>query len=292
MRQIRSFAAASVVALAATGLAACGPSAAKSASAAGSSSPSSSSSAETVAQALAATSTTLAGYRSVTIKLSASEGSLGTTTLAGRIGWSGPLAEDITVTSPSQEAAQQFGTDTMRMKLSNSVMFMNTGSKMAAQLQGKHWMKIDMSSAAGGDAEFKTMFDQSAGTSPATQLSLLLHAPGMKRLGEGEVNGVQAVHYGGIVDLKAITDKALAGDSALKQFVDASVSNGLGAMQIDAWIDSRNLPVEIHETGRTSQGPLDTTVDYSGFSTSPLIVTPPPASDTFDLASMLSGLGH
>jgi hypothetical protein len=289
MRHTRTLAAATT-ALAVAGLAACGPSSAKSS---GASSPSASATAmppaASAAQALATTSKTLGGYRSVTMKLTASEGTTGTTTLAGRVGWGGALAEDITVTAPPQETAQ-LGESSMQMKLSSSVMYMNMGPKTAAQLHGKHWMKIDMN-AAGGGADFKSIFDQSAGTSPATQLNLLLDAPGMKRLGEGTVNGVQAVHYGGTVDLKAIADKTLAGDSALKQFVDASVSSGLGAMQIDVWVDSRNLPVEIHETGQTSQGRLDTTVDYSDFSTSPLSVTPPPASDTFDMSSLTS-LGH
>lgn len=287
MRHIRSFAAALVVALAGTSLAACGSSATKSTSGSPSVPAAAKPPAKTVAQALAATSTTLDGYHSVTMKLTASQGTDGTTTLAGRVGLGGPLAEDITVTAPPQEA-RQLGEATMQMKLSSAVMYMNMGPKMAAQLQGKHWMKIDMNAASGGGAAFKGIFDQSAGTSPATQLNLLLQAPGMKRLGDGTVNGVQAVHYGGTVDLKAITDKALAGDSALKRFVDASVSSGLGAMQVDVWVDNRNLPVEIHETGQTSQGRLDTTVDYSGFSSSPLTVTPPPASDTFDISSLAS----
>ncbi|WP_370114846.1 hypothetical protein [Streptacidiphilus sp. MAP12-33] len=286
---------AATVVLAVTGLAACGGGSGGSAAASGTSRAATSPTAVAPANAsdaIALTTKAVGDYRSVTMKLTATEGSMGTTTLSGQVGWGGALAEDITSTAPAQEAAQ-LGVASVRMKLSGSVMYMDMGPKMAAEFQGKHWMKMDMSAGAkGGDASLKSLFGQSAGTDPATQLKVLLQAPGMSRVGTGAVNGVQAVHYAGTVDLKALTAKAYSGDSAVKAFIDASVSSGIGPLHMDVWVDSRNLPVEIHETAQTSDGPMATTVDYSDFSTSPLTVTPPPASDTFDMASMLSSLGH
>jgi hypothetical protein len=189
---------------------------------------------------------------------------------------------DMTMTMP-QMAAQIGGSGSIRMMMSGTTMYMDLGDAAAAKLGGKHCMKMDLSKAAGGAG--LSGLNSGSGNDPATQLALFTSSGDVKRVGTETVDGVQATHYAGTVDLA----KLAGNDNAqLKSLLSQTSKIGLSSLTLDLWVNDQNLPVKIHESSPASSSvQFDVTVDYSDYGTTPVVVTPPPASDTNDLSGMV-----
>ncbi|WP_051966713.1 hypothetical protein [Kitasatospora mediocidica] len=285
MRHIRTLAAAAT-ALAVAGLAACG----------GSTTTSNASGAAsavsvpmvTVADAMSQSTKATARYTSVKIKMSENIHARGqdvSTTGSGAMSWQ-PIAVDMTMTMP-QFAAQLGGDGSMRMLMSGTTMYMNMGDAAAAKLGGKHWMKMDLSALGASGQAMADQMNSNSSNDPATQLKLFTSSPDIKRVGQETVDGVQATHYSGTVD---ITKLAATQDPSLKSLLSQSTKLGLTTMNVDLWVNDQSLPVRMHEsTASTATTQLDVTADYSDYGTTPVTVTAPPAGDTKDLSDMLKG---
>jgi hypothetical protein len=284
MRHTRTLAAAAAV-LAMAGLAACGGSRTAS-NAAGASA--TSVQMVTVADAMSQSTKVTSQYTSVKMKLSENihtQGQDVSVTGSGAMSWK-PIAMDMTMTMP-QLAAQLGGDGSMRMLMSGTTMYMNMGDAAAAKFGGKHWMKMDLSARGASGQAMADQMNSNAGNDPATQLKLFTSSADIKRVGQEAVNGVQATHYAGTVD---ITKLAAGQDASLKSLLSQSTKLGLTTMNVDLWVNDQSLPVRIHEsTPSTAATQFDVTVDYSDYSTTPVTVTAPPAGDTTDLSDKLKG---
>jgi hypothetical protein len=231
-----------------------------------------------VADAMSATSQATQKYTSVSMKMTeqlTAQGKSGDVTGDGRVSWS-PLAMDMTM---NVSASGGVAAGTMHMMMSGTTMYMGMSGKAA--FQGKHWMKMDFSK----DPALAAALNKSNGQDPSTQVKLFISSGDIKRVGTETVDGVSATHYSGTVDLAKL---AAQQDPKLKSLIEQDSKLGISTMNVDLWVNDQNLPVRIREaTPASSSVPLTATIDYTDYSTTPVTVTPPPASDTLDMSSMM-----
>jgi hypothetical protein len=202
-------------------------------------------------------------------------------TASGAVSWK-PVAMDMTMQSAQ---FSQLGTDSVHMMMSGTTMYMNVGSAGAAQMGGKHWMKMDFTSLGAAGKTMAEQLNKSSGNDPFTQVKLFTQSPDIHRVGQETVDGVQTTHYAGTVDISKLS---ATGDSNLKSVVEQDAKLGLTSMNLDLWIDGQNRPVRMHQsTPATASVSIDATADYTGYSSAPVTITPPPASDTVDFADLM-----
>jgi len=183
---------------------------------------------------------------------------------------------------PKAEFTMQMDGTSTKVRMMGSVIYISIPEADRAEMQGKAWMKMDLSAA--GDqagASFAKQFDE---IDPVKQVKALLAAESVTVVGEETVNGVKTVHYTvtnplstylGQLDgeVRAATEKELA-------------KSGVTEVKTDVWVDEDYQPRRIHAVmGKAS----DMTVDYTDYGKSATIEAPP-AAEVFDFAEMLDGL--
>jgi hypothetical protein len=240
-----------------------------------------------VADVLSLTTKKTASATSLKMKMTEVMPKVGTITASGEMSRN-PLAMKMTMSNPQLTA--QLGADSIQMMLTGSVMYMNLGDKGAAQLGGKHWMKMDFASLGANGKALSDQMNKSNGQDPSDAVKLLTSSGDVKKVGTETVDGVQTTHYSGVVDMKKLVAASSGGtaDSSFKTLVDQADKLGMSTETVDMWINADSLPVKVHEVAGTTQGPMDITIDYSDFGNTPVVVTPPPASDTLDFADLLN----
>ncbi|MFB7261852.1 hypothetical protein ACFCXH_06765 [Streptomyces nojiriensis] len=234
----------------------------------------------------------------MTMSMPGSLGAGGTVEMTGVQGWD-PQIMDVTVKGALAPGA---GADSMRMVMSNNVMFMEVpkDSPMTGGLEGKRWMKLDLNAAAqaSGDAEalkkLSGMGSMDQNQDPAKQLALLLSSPNVKHLGAEKVEGADAEHYKGTLTFEEMlaadgSAKALS-DAERAKLVEATKKAGIKGYDMDAWVDKDGYPVRMKVGIGTPQGTLNTDASYSDYGSAATVRTPP-ENETFDLFAMLKELG-
>lgn len=221
-------------------------------------------------------------YTSVTVKMSeqvTAKGQAVDMTGSDHMSWS-PVALDMTITSP-QMASQLGATSSMRMMMSSTTMYMGFTGNAPADFNGKHWVKFDLSK----NAAVAESLNKSSGQDPSTQVKLFTSSGDIKRVGTQTVDGVPTTHYSGTVDLAKL---AADQNPRLKSLVQLDSKLGINTLDVDLWVNDQSLPVRAQEaTPPSSSVPLKATVDYSDYGTMPVTITPPAASDTMDMSSLL-----
>jgi hypothetical protein len=225
----------------------------------------------------------------------ASEAPSGPMEMSGTMGWD-PVVMDMTVDGAALGAADPDMPKEIRMVWVDNVMYMDMGSSAAKDMDGKHWMKLDLGAAAkaSGDpaaAEAMTGGLQNMNQDPAQQLALLLESPSLKHLGSEKVDGVQAEHYKGslTIDEMLKANSSLGGLSA-KQRDDLAASakkSGLKGYDTEVWVNKDNYPVQMNVGMDAPQGEIAIEAHYSDYGAKTTVAAPP-AGETFDLMKMLS----
>ncbi len=237
-----------------------------------------------VADAMSLTTKQTAHYTSMKMKMTEVIPQVGTVTASGEMSRS-PLAMRLTMSNP--QLSKELGAASIQMMSTGSTMYMNLGASGAKELGGKHWMKMDFAALGANGKAISDALDKSNGQDPSAAVKLLTSSGDVKKVGQESVDGVSTTHYAGTVDIKKLAAQSGDTDSSFKTVVDQASQLGMSTEKVDMWIDSRNLPIKVHETAATSQGTVDITVDYSDFGNTPVKITPPPASDTLDFATLL-----
>jgi hypothetical protein len=275
MRRTGAICLAVTTAAALTALSACSASATKAASTAAANGAGGAKSAVlTVADALSLTTKKTSSYTSSKVRMTMVVPKVGSTVMTGSMSRN-PLAMDMTMTNPQLPQG-------MRVLMSGTTEYMNMGDAGAKEFNGKHWLKMDFSTMGAEGKALADALNKSNTQSPSTSVKLLTSSGDVKRVGTETVDGVSTTHYAGTVDLKKLS----ASDPDLKSLLDSATKLGMTTETVDMWVNDQNLPVKVHETATSSQGPVDTTIEYSDFGNTPVTVTPPPASDTEDLSSL------
>lgn len=173
-----------------------------------------------------------------------------------------------------------------------AVVYMNAPT-LSRQLPGaKPWLKLDVEKLAQSKNVNLGQFRQLTQNDPTQMLQYLKAASGkIDKVGTEDVRGVSTTHYRATVDLDKVVDQAPADLRKTYRASIRSLKQGLGTdkIPVDVWVDSKNLVRRLAEhLPIMGGGKVDFTVDFYDFGT-PVSVTAPPVSETFDLAQVLGG---
>ncbi|KOU25300.1 MULTISPECIES: hypothetical protein [unclassified Streptomyces] len=255
---------------------------------------------EALAAAYKKTSAAKSAKVRMTMSMPAAAGAGGTMEMTGTQGWD-PQVMDITMKGGGLTAGA--GAESMRMIMSNNVMYMEVpkDSPMSEGLDGKRWMKLDITAAAeaSGDAEamkkLSGMGSMDQNQDPAKQLALLLSSPNVKHLGAEKVEGVDAEHYKGTVsfeEMLAVNEGAkVLSEAERTKLVEATKKAGIKGYDMDVWLNKDGYPVHMKVGIGTPQGDLNMDAYYSDYGSAATVQTPP-ENETLDLFAMLKELGQ
>jgi len=164
---------------------------------------------------------------------------------------------------------------------------------LAQQLPGrKEWLKLDVEKLAKSRNVDLGQFRQLTQNDPTQMLAYLRATSGkIEKVGSEKIRGVETTHYRAKVDLDKVAAQA---PPSLRRTFRASIHSlkqGLGTdtIPVDVWVDGDNLVRRLAEHLPVAQGgKIDFSVDFYDFG-APVSVTPPPASETLDLGTVLGG---
>ncbi|MEU0597675.1 LppX_LprAFG lipoprotein [Streptomyces sp. NPDC006393] len=204
------------------------------------------------------------------------------------------VAMSMKMTVPAQ------GTDqAVEMRLVGKAMYLNGGAEAAKEMDGKSWIKFDLSgTGAGKELDQLGSASPQAQQNPAAESTFLTGAKDTKKVGTETVDGVSTTHYKGTATVdelvKAMKEQDKGKDATLREGREKSLAQyeklGIDKLTMDMWIDGENHTKRFRLRGDGTKGPLDMTITFLGFN-EPVKVTAPPAADTADLAEMMKDAG-
>ncbi|WP_405624152.1 DUF1396 domain-containing protein [Streptomyces sp. NBC_00076] len=214
---------------------------------------------------------------------------------AGRIKAEASMRTKPTVAMSMKMTALDQGADgSAEIRLVDKAMYIGGGAAAAKEMDGKSWLKFDMSGLGdkglGEGAPGAGQADQN----PATQSTFLTGAKDVKKVGTETVEGTETTRYSGVVtleDLKAaLKDKDKGKDKATRERREKSIKQydmlGVDELTMDMWVDGDDHTKQFRLRGDADKGKLDMTITFLEYN-KPVSVTAPPAKDTMDLAEMM-----
>ncbi|MFJ5776631.1 DUF1396 domain-containing protein [Streptomyces sp. NPDC093094] len=182
----------------------------------------------------------------------------------------------------------------VEIRLVDKAMYLGGGAEAAKEMDGKSWMKFDMSALEKNGAAAGLGANQ-VEQNPAAEAGFLTDADDVERLGTEKVDGVGTTHYRGTIkldDLRASLkdeDKKTRErrEKSLKQYEDL----GIDELKMDMWIDGDDRPKRFRTRGDADKGAFDMTITFLAVN-EPVKVVAPAAKDTMDLAEMMEEMGQ
>ncbi|MBC2901226.1 DUF1396 domain-containing protein [Streptomyces cupreus] len=214
----------------------------------------------------------------------------------GRIKAEASMRMKPTVAMSMKMTALDQGADgSAEIRLVDKAMYIGGNAEMAKEMDGKSWMKFDLSAlgedALGGAGTSAGQAEQN----PATESTFLTGAKDVKKIGTEKVDGVETTHYQGTVTLDTLRDSFKDEDKATREKREKSIEQyekmGVDELTMDMWVDGDDHTKQFRMKGDTESGPLDLTVTFLDYN-KPVTVKAPPAEDTVDLAEMMGELGE
>lgn len=225
---------------------------------------------------LRAAAATTAETTSARVTMTSTMPGVGETTLEGVMQWGGDFAADWTMT---METGGQ--TIEMRQLMLPDAVYMDMGAALGTELP-QRWIKMsydDMGASTGVDLE--QVMQQSQQANPASQMELLVESGDFERVGTETVDGVEATHYRGTMDVADMNEMSGGGEDALA----AMRAQGVSTVDWEIWVDGDGLPVRIVQSMTSSAGEIATDIRYSDWGVE-VDVTPPPASEVMDWSDL------
>ncbi|MCM3263619.1 MULTISPECIES: LppX_LprAFG lipoprotein [Streptomyces] len=202
------------------------------------------------------------------------------------------IAMSMKMTGTGQGAQQS-----AEVRLVDKVMYINGGAEAAKELNGKHWVKFDLSGTqAGEQLDQLSSASAQAQQNPAADTSMLTGAKDTKEVGTETVDGVKTTHYQGTATLDELRTAMEEQDKdkdatlreqhqqSLKQFEDLGVEK----ITMDLWVDGEDRAKQFRMRGDADGGPFDMTFTFLDYN-KPVDVAAPAASDTAKLEELLMG---
>ncbi|MEU6453003.1 DUF1396 domain-containing protein [Streptomyces sp. NPDC047065] len=195
--------------------------------------------------------------------------------------------------SMKMTALDQGGGQSAEIRLVDKAMYIGGGAEAAKEMDGKSWMKFDLSALGADGEELDQLGSASqADKNPATESTFLTGAEDVEKVGTETVDGVKTTHYKGTITLadleKTLADEDEATREKRQKSLEQYEKMGLDKLTMDMWIDGDEHTKQFRMRGDAAKGPLDMTVTFLGFN-EPVKVAAPPAKDTMDLAEMMKG---
>ncbi|MBD0839073.1 DUF1396 domain-containing protein [Streptomyces sp. TRM68416] len=182
----------------------------------------------------------------------------------------------------------------MEIRFVDKAMYLGGNAEMAKEMDGKSWMKFDLS-VLGDEALGGSPGAGQAEQNPAAESTFLTGADDVKKVGTEEVDGVETTHYRGTLTLDALRDSFKDEDKATREKREKSVERyeamGIDKLTMDMWIDGDDHTKQFRMKGDADKGPLDMTITFLDLN-QPVTVEAPPAKDTVDLAEMMQEPGE
>jgi len=199
-----------------------------------------------------------------------------------------PLAMSMKMTAPNQATKGP-----VEIRLVGKAMYIGGNASMAKEMDGKSWIKLDMSALGGGKGlNADQLGAGQADQNPAANSTFLTGSKNVKKVGTETVDGVKTTHYEGkvtVADLKAsLKDKNKTVRAQREKALEQYEKLGVDSFTMDAWIDGDDHTKRFRMRGEADKGPLDLTITFLDIN-QPVKVTAPPAKDTADLAEMMKG---
>jgi len=206
--------------------------------------------------------------------------------------------------SGTMNAQEQFGSNlemSMNMALSgmdiSEVLIGDTLyvkiPALSAELGGKTWAKLSLSSMGSLGSTFQAMIDSAKNTDPTSQLQPLLASGDVHKVGTETVDGVQTTHYAGTVDPATAFDSSQAAknltSAQITQLKSMLKDSGVTTETIDVWVASDGLPVREQVSATSSVGATKVDMHMSGWG-APVSITAPPADQVGDVSSLMGNL--
>jgi hypothetical protein len=162
-----------------------------------------------------------------------------------------------------------------------------TGTSLPADLLGKRWIRIDISSLTGPDGESLRSIDPTGGASATSQIDALRGIDDAVRVGTEDIGGVRTTHFRGALRLALARQYLDSVPDELRARVEAGLEQlfrGDRRLPVDLWLDSENrlrqmrtrIDVEDPEPARVT-----VTFTMPEFDV-PVEVSAPPADETID----------
>lgn len=199
-----------------------------------------------------------------------------------------PLAMSMKMT------AADSGTDgPVEMRLVDGAMYIGGGAQAAKEMDGKSWIKFDMSALGSGKGmSADQLGGGEADKNPAAESTFLTGSKNVKKVGTETVEGVKTTHYKGSITLDGLRKTLKSESKATREQREKSLEQyekmGIDAITMDAWIDGGSRTKQFRMRGSAEKGPLDMTITFLDYN-KPVMVKAPPAKDTADLAEMMKG---
>ena len=198
------------------------------------------------------------------------------------------VAMTMKMTVPDQGAK-----GTMEIRLVDKAMYIGGNADMTKEMDGKTWIKFDMSALGDKNLGATTPGAGQADQNPATESTFLTGAKNVKKVGTETVDGVKTTHYSGTVtvaDLRAsFKDETKAVREQREKSLQQYEKLGVDKLTMDMWVDGQDHTKQFRMQGAADKGPLDMTITFLDYN-KPVTVAAPPAKDTADLAEMMKGL--
>ncbi|MCT9141239.1 LppX_LprAFG lipoprotein [Streptomyces violarus] len=219
----------------------------------------------------------------------------GTSPGEGRVKGEASMRLKPTIAMSMKVAAPDKGaTEAVEIRLVDKAMYLGGGAEMAKEMDGKRWMKFDLSgSETGKELDQMGSSTSQAEQNPAAESAFLTGAKDVKKVGSEKVDGVETTHYSGTVtlaDLRASLKDAKADarkqrEKSIKQYEKL----GVDKLTMDMWIDGDDHTKQFRMKGDAEKGPLDMTITFLDYN-KPVDVKAPPAKEVADLAGMFKEL--
>ncbi|MFD8966953.1 hypothetical protein ACFV0C_18515 [Streptomyces sp. NPDC059568] len=194
----------------------------------------------------------------------------------GTYSWGDGAALDVEMDTANAQMQSLQDDPTLTMKMVDGAYYYEVDPQPSGPLKGKHWMRIDVSAVMGesGAANIADNADPTAG------LRYIGAAKDVKNFGEETVRGKKATHYRGSVGAQQVNASNLTAQEK-KAAINSLKASG-GKMTFDVWVDGKDLPVRVKQSG----GGMTVTMDFLKFGAIKPI-TAPPAADTGDLTEQV-----
>lgn len=183
---------------------------------------------------------------------------------------------------PKAEFKTKVEGETVTVRLIGAVIYIEVPAAQRAEMEGKRWMKMDLSAAGEGvGSAFTKQLDD---IDPVRQVKALLAAESVTVVGEETVDGVKTVHYTVTNPLGTYLGQLDADARAAAE--KELTKQGIKEVKTDVWVDEKYQPRRVHVVMGTAS---DITVNYTDYGKA-ATVEAPPAAEVFDFAEMLEGL--
>ncbi|MFD8272353.1 hypothetical protein [Streptomyces flaveolus] len=194
----------------------------------------------------------------------------------GTYSWGDGAAMDVEMDTAAAQMSALQDDPTTRVLMVDGAYYYDVDPQPSGPIAGKEWMRIDVAAVA-GEAGADNM---AANADPTAALRYMTASTEVEDLGKETVLGKETTHYRGSIGAEHI-ERSKFTEAEKKAAITALEASG-GKLTCDLWIDGKDLPVRISQTGAG----MTVKMDFVKFGATEKI-TAPPAAQTGDLTEQV-----